>query len=272
MTDAEGGAAEPPAFETGALPDLGKNDRLVLMAVDPYLVYAYWNLTAGRIEAAQALFGKDELDAHVLRFHDTTGIDFDGVNCGNSFDVRIRLDAGKWYVRLWSPERRYCADIGLRGRDGRLVALVRSNLIETPAAWPHVKVDEAAALVEQGAPDSYAATVPREAEPPAALEPAYGPPAATAQAEPRIPVRTAAEALNPVSADAPEALDPAPAPASSRADSRVVLARRLAEVAALREEPLPSGAPGNGDLTEMAEKSFVPGVSSVIVGARGRSQ
>jgi len=252
MTDAEGGAAEPLAFETGALPELGGDDRLVLMAVDPYLVYAYWNVTAPRIAAAQALFGKDELDAHVLRFHDTTGIEFDGVNCGNSFDVRIRLDAGKWYVRLWSPERRYCADIGLRGKDGRLVALARSNLIETPAAWPHVKVDEASALVEQGAPTS---------------EPALGmePPAVVValEAEPRA--ATAMEVQHP-----PAALEretPAPTPAPRRADSRVVLARKLAEVAALRDEPLPAA-----DLTEMAEKSFVPGVSSVLLGARGRAK
>jgi len=268
MTDAEGGAAEPLALETGALPDLGKEDRLVLMAVDPYLVFAYWNLTPDRIEAAQALFGKDELDTHVLRFHDTTGVEFDGVNCGNSFDVRIHLDAGKWYVRMWSPERRYCADIGLRGKDGRLVALVRSNLIETPAAWPHVKVDETAALVEQGTPASYTAMVPQEAEPPAALAPAYGPPAEAAQAEHRIPVPVRTEAVDPVPAD------PVPAPTPPRADSRVVLAKKLAEVAALREEPLPSAPAGNceGDLTEISEKSFAPGVSSVILGARGRAK
>ena len=259
MTDAEGGAAEPLAFETGELPELGEEDRLVLMTVDPYLVYAYWSLTPNRIEAAEALFGKDELDAHVLRFHDTTGIDFDGVNCGNSFDVKIHLDAGKWYVRLWSPERRYCADIGLRAKDGRLVALVRSNLIETPAAWPHVKVNEAAALVEQGAPASETALV---------VEP---PPAVVAlEAEP--PAATALEVEHP-----PAALEtepPAPTPAPPRADSRVVLARKLAEVAALRDEPLPSAPTGNGegDLTEISEKSFIPGVSSVIVGARGRAK
>ncbi len=257
MTDADGGAAEPLAFETGELPDLGEDDRLVLMAVDPYLVYAYWNITPHRIEAAQALFGQDELEAHVLRFHDTTGIDFDGVNCGNSFDVKIHLDAGKWYVRLWSPERRYCADIGLRAKDGRLVALVRSNLIETPAAWPHVKVDESAALVEQGAPESEMAL---EAEPPAvALE--AEPAAAALEVEPVAEVALAAE---------PAAQVPAPA----HAGSRLVLARKLAEVAALRDEPLPSAPPGNGegDLTEIAEKSFVPGISSVILGSRGRAK
>ena len=257
MTDAEGGAAEPLAFENGELPDLGEGDRLVLMAVDPYLVYAYWSITPHRIEAAQALFGKDELEAHVLRFHDTTGIDFDGVNCGNSFDVKIDLAVEKWYVRLWSPERRYCADIGLRGKDGRLVALVRSNLIETPAAWPHVKVDEAAALVEQGAPDSEAAL---EVEPPAAVA-LEARPVAVAQGAERPGAAPEAEPLVPVSA-------------AARADSRLVLARKLAEVAALRDEPLPS-VPGRhceGDLTEISEKSFVPGVSSVILGARGRAK
>ena len=238
MTDGDAGAVEPLAFQTGALPDLGQDNRLVLMAVDPYLVYAYWNLTPARIEAARALFEQDELESQVLRFHDTTGIDFNGANCGSCFDVKIDLDARKWYVRLWSPERRYCADIGLRGKDGRLVALVRSNLVETPAAWPHVKVDEAAALVEQGAP---------EAE--AALEP-----------EPLA----AALAAEPVAA-APE-----PAPAGSRQ----VLERKLAEVAALREEPLAPAPSGNGgaDLTDISEKSFSPGISSVLLGVRRPGQ
>lgn len=220
MTDGDAGAVGPLAFETGELPDLGEDNRLVLMAVDPYLVYVYWNITSRRIEAAQALFEKDELEGHVLRFHDTTGIDFDGVNSRGSFDVKIHLDAGKWYVRLWSPERRYCADIGLRGKDGRLVALVRSNLVETPAAWPHVRVDEAAALVEQGAPEGQTAL---EAEPPAA------------------------------------------APEPVRADSRQVLERKVAEVAALRDEPL---APAPEDLTGISERNFTPGISSVILGAR----
>ena len=259
MTDGDADAAQPLAFETGELPDFGQDDRLVLMAVDPYLVYAYWNITPPRIAAAQALFGKDELDAHVLRFHDTTGIDFDGVNCGNSFDVKIHLDAGKWYVRLWSPERRYCADIGLRGKDGRLVALVRANLIETPASWPHVKVDEAAVLVEQGAPEMETAV---EAEP--------APPVAVAPAEESPAVVPAAQAP----LVAPEAVAPAPVPAAApapppvRADSRLVLARKLAEVAALREEQLPAVP----DLTEISERNFVPGVSSVLLGARGRAK
>ncbi len=224
MTDGDARAAEPLAAETGEVPDLGEDNRLVLMAVDPYMVFAYWNVTSQRIEAAEALFDQDELEAHVLRFHDTTGIDFDGVNSRSSFDVKIHMEARKWYVRLWSPETRYCADIGLRGRDGRLVALVRSNLVETPAAWPHVRVDEAAALVEQDAPEGQKG---RDAAPVAAAQ------------------------------------EPA------RADSRHVLDTRLAEVAELRDEPLTS-TPGyrTTDLTEVSERNFSPGISSLSAGAR----
>jgi hypothetical protein len=154
MTDGDAGTAEPLAFETGELTDLGEENRLVLMAVDPLLLYAYWNITPKRMEAARALFEDGEIEGHVLRFHDATGVDFDGVNSRGSFDVSIHIDDRKWYVHLWSPEKRYCADIGVRGKDGRLVALVRSNMVETSAAWPRVKVDESAALVEQGAPDA----------------------------------------------------------------------------------------------------------------------
>jgi hypothetical protein len=235
MTDGDAGAAEPLAFETGELPDLSEDNRLVLMAVDPYLLYAYWNVTSTRTEAAKALFEEDELEGHVLRFHDTTGIDFDGVNSRSSFDVSIQLDVRRWYVRLWSPEKRYCADIGLRAKDGRLVALARSNMVETPPDWPRVKVDEAAGLVEQGEPEAGAA---QAAQPP----------------------------------------EPAPQPA---ANSHEVLERKLAEVSALREEPLalePEPAPsekggsGHGDLTQMSEKSFSPGVSSVLLGKRRSSE
>ena len=246
MTDGDAGAAEPQGSEPGELPELGEDNRLVLMAVDPYLVYAYWNLTSARIAAAQALFEEDEIEAHILRFHDTTGIDLDGTNCGTSFDVKIQLDARQWYVRLWSPERRYCADIGLRAKDGRLVALVRSNLVETPAAWPHLKVDEAAALVEQGEREAEMAVV---TEAPATL-----PPAIAIEEKPEPP------------AAAHEGEPPAAAPPLPRFGSREVLARKLAEVAALRDEPI--APPPETDLTAICEKNFTAGISSVILGAR----
>jgi hypothetical protein len=219
MTDREAGAGE--------LPDLNEDNRLVLMAVDPYLVHAYWNVSAGRIEAANGLFDEEDLEAAVLRFHDVTGIAADDVSCHASFDVDVQLEAGKCYARLGAPERRYRADLGLRAKDGRLVALVRSNPIEMPPAWPHVKVDDAATLVE--------------------------PPPAAPQVEPAIAFAE---------------------PPAAPPDSHQVLERKLAETAALREEPLPPAveSAAQADLAALGERNLTPGISSLLVGARRGKQ
>lgn len=226
-----GGAVEPLELETGELPDLGEDTRVVLMAVDPYLVHAYWNVAPGKIEAARALLADAEREAKpVLRFYDLTGTD--GESGGSSFDVNIDLRTGTWYVRLWSPEKRYCVDLGLLSKVGRFAALARSNVVRTPPAFPRVKADEAAMLVE---------------------------PASSAQA--------------------PEA--PAAASAPKPAGARVVLNERLAEMAALRGEPLPepgepalpcrpaqAGEEPCADLTEMSENNFRAGTSSGLLGSR----
>ncbi len=192
MTEGDAGPTEPLAYATGERPELGDENRLVLMAVDPYVVFAYWNVTPKRMEAALALFEADELEGYVLRFHDTTGVDFDGVNSWHSFDVSVRPEARQWYVRLWSPEKRYCADYGLRGKDGRLVALVRSNMVETAPDWPHVRVDDTAVVMSEAAETAEpAVTVENagQAEPPAIpgtiLEQPTPPSAATAPGRPR---------------------------------------------------------------------------------------
>lgn len=231
-----GGVAEPLLLETGELPDLGEDTRVVLMAVDPYLVHAYWNVAPGKIEAARALLADAEREAKpVLRFHDMTGIEL-------SFDVEIDLRAGNWYVRLWSPEKRYCVDLGLLGKDGRFSALARSNVVQTPPAWPQVKAEEAALLVEPASPRNETASPAPAAEAPAA---------------------------------ASEISAPRPAGAGA------VLSERLAEMAALRGQPLPeprepalprrpapAGEEPCSDLTEMSERKFSAGTSSGLLGSR----
>jgi hypothetical protein len=98
------------------------------MPVDPYVVYAYWSVgPSAAPPQAQA----------TLRFHDGD----------TTFDVDIDLQAHSWYIHLWSPEKTYVADLGFRRDDGEFIALARSNVVETPPAWPRLKVSEAATLV-----------------------------------------------------------------------------------------------------------------------------
>ncbi len=108
---------------------------LVLMAVDPYLVYAYW----------RGVHGAHEPDSQAtLRFRDMSD--------QSSFDVDVDLRARSWYVHLWTPERTYVAELGFRRADGAFLALARSNAIATPPAWPHRKAAAAASVVAADGP------------------------------------------------------------------------------------------------------------------------
>jgi hypothetical protein len=164
---------------------------LVLMAVDPYLVYAYW----------RGVHDAHELDSQAtLRLRDMSD--------QSSFDVDVDLRARSWYVHLWTPERTYVAELGFRRADGAFLALARSNAIETPPAWPRRKAAEAASMVP--------ADVPRPAKrrrAAAHVEPAPAPAEAEAVSEPGIPKPELPE-LEPAELEAlwDEALAPAVSP------------------------------------------------------------
>src|SRR5215469_3566121 len=121
-------ASSAPAWnEAGELPELKDRTRVVLMAVSPYLVHAYWDLDS-----------KTPADSPgaCLRFHDTTA-----GQPPRSFDIPINLATKSWYVHLWGPARRYTLELGLNREEG-FVSLARSNSLETPRAWPVAEVAE----------------------------------------------------------------------------------------------------------------------------------
>lgn len=103
--------------------------ELVLMAVDPFLVHAYWDFSAEDWETVRHHRGPV-----VLRVYDVTMIRFNGANAHSYFDVPVGLDARNWYIRLWSAEKSLCADLGWPRPDGSFETLVRSNLIQTARA------------------------------------------------------------------------------------------------------------------------------------------
>jgi hypothetical protein len=122
------------------LPKSYGRTTVVLMAVNPYLVHAYWEVTPKDLEDARGLWGPQVVQP-ALRLYDVTGISFDGTNTRCCFDVDVHLAAENWYVHLWSPAKSYVADLGLRTADGSFFALVRSNIAHTPPAEPSMKVN-----------------------------------------------------------------------------------------------------------------------------------
>ena len=120
---------------TSELPDRYGRTELILMVVDPFLLFAYWEVTPESLRQAQHALGNEMEGARaVLRFYDISLIRFDGTNAHHTFDIDIGLEARNWYVHLWTAEKSYCADLGFVARTGRFHSITRSNVVHTPRA------------------------------------------------------------------------------------------------------------------------------------------
>jgi hypothetical protein len=117
---------------TDFVPNLppGYGDNLIcLMIRDPEWIYTYWE-----IQESRKKWGLEQLEASMeeidysLRVYDLSESEAYEVY----FDIKIEAYVGSWFIKV-SPNHRYCIEIGLkRHRDGRFVALVKSNISQTP--------------------------------------------------------------------------------------------------------------------------------------------
>lgn len=133
----------PEAWEDPkALPSGYGSTRLTLMPINPYRIHAYWEIALADLESARHSLGEGaESATTVLRVHDVTGINFDGTNARHMFDVEVG-GAANWYLTLWSANRSYVGDLGLRAPGGHFVPLVRSNIVHTPGLVPSDRREE----------------------------------------------------------------------------------------------------------------------------------
>jgi hypothetical protein len=125
------------------LPGSYGETRAVLMAIEPYLLHVYWEVTSDELEKARHWFDDDHAQSQtVLRFYDVTNTVVDHGKAYGFFDVDIDLYSRSRYVHLWSPDKSYFVELGFKTEDGRFFPLVRSNVAKTPSAWPAPRVDE----------------------------------------------------------------------------------------------------------------------------------
>ena len=125
------------------IPDKYGRTELVLMVVDPYHLFANWEVTPESLRQAQDALGAEVDGARaVIRMYDISLIHFDGTNAHHTFDIDIGLEAPGWYVPVWTAEKSYCADLGFVARTGRFHAIARSNVIHTPRAGASDRTDE----------------------------------------------------------------------------------------------------------------------------------
>jgi hypothetical protein len=113
-----------PPTPRAVLPEEYGENSVTLMTVDPYRLFAFWEV---REEALEIFRGQVD-----IRVYDVTDIDFDMMDANSYIDVRADARVGKCYVSV-NPEREYTADIGIIF-DGIFIAIARSARVSTPRA------------------------------------------------------------------------------------------------------------------------------------------
>ncbi|MBO8128451.1 MAG: DUF4912 domain-containing protein [Peptococcaceae bacterium] len=133
------------------LPQNYNQNRLVLLARDPYWLYAYWEISATLEQEFYRTYGPDAWHSSrpVLRLYDVTGIEFNGANAHTYIDIPINDDVDNWHIEASSPERTFCLDLGRILPGGKFVTLLRSNTVTTPAAKISERVDEEWMWIEE---------------------------------------------------------------------------------------------------------------------------
>jgi len=125
------------------LPDSYGETRAVLMAIEPYLLHVYWEVTSDELDKVKHRFGDDHAPSQtILRCHDVTNAIVDHGKTPSFFDMDIDLYSGSRYVHLWSPDKSYFVELGFKTAGGRFFPIVRSNVAKTSSAWPAPKADQ----------------------------------------------------------------------------------------------------------------------------------
>ena len=110
------------------------DNKIVLLARDPWWIFAYWEILKDKEEAVieKIRSSGDSPKKSILRVYDITNINFNGKNAQSYFDIELNGGATNWYINVNLPERTWIVDVGIVTNKGDFHTLARSNIIKTP--------------------------------------------------------------------------------------------------------------------------------------------
>ena len=119
-------------FPSPAPPEFYGDNRIVLLAKDPWWLFAYWEVTAGRRKEVLEMIRDQRLSPEktVLRVYDATAASFS--RRLSFFDIELNFPATNWYIDVGIPDHPWVVELGIRTHEGRFFALVKSNTVRTP--------------------------------------------------------------------------------------------------------------------------------------------
>jgi hypothetical protein len=113
------------------LPTRYGETKAVLLARDPYWIYAYWEVTTDQQSKAKAALGDEYArSSMVLRVFQSAGPE--GGEPLFLYDVEVRPFITSWYLNVHHPDREYYVEVVQRSPSGRVFVHARSNLVTTP--------------------------------------------------------------------------------------------------------------------------------------------
>jgi hypothetical protein len=109
--------------------------ELVLLDVDPHHLHAYWNIHQNDLaKALRDLGHSGPQGPMLLRVREVLPGDGEAPGSGEVFDLAVHGLRNRWYVDVWKDGAVYEASLGLRGANGTLVWVARSNAVTVPRA------------------------------------------------------------------------------------------------------------------------------------------
>lgn len=108
------------------LPPVYDDNRIVLLARDPFWLYAYWEISREKRNDFFDNFGNNLWDKSIPVLKVTN------ISRNDVFYVRINDFSNSWYINVSDSNNVYAAEIGRMVREQFFVSLASSNHITTP--------------------------------------------------------------------------------------------------------------------------------------------
>lgn len=113
----------PTPFET--LPAEYGENSITLMIVDPYKLFAFWEVREDTLKIFEGNLN--------MRVYDVTDIDLDCSDANSYCDIPVNDRIGSWYFDV-TPGKEFIADIGIMYYEGIFITMARSNKVLPPRA------------------------------------------------------------------------------------------------------------------------------------------
>lgn len=130
-----------------ALPEEYGENALIAMAVDPNTIFVDWEIVPGEIAGKEGDL--------TLRFHDITGIEFDGSNANAVIDIKIPQRVGNGFFVINMPGRDVIVEAGIVRPEGRFLTVMRSEVVSFPFLLTFDDLGIVQKLIISGIPVGY---------------------------------------------------------------------------------------------------------------------